>query len=191
MDFEIAPSAYILLITIYINKNKISFSLLFLHLNFTGFIPGSFNRKQEFELASPSSVQLFIHGKTITMKKLPALFFYAIACITISFSCMHNDHDTSISYKESDDTYSMKAHYSKSRTKDVERYMDKRIGRRSNMSFVNSRIDGTIALDDHTTFYIKKYPGVLEIKLDKEHNSYEGYDEIKSMCQGIKKVVTQ
>ena len=121
------------------------------------------------------------------MKKLPALF-YALACITV-ISCMHHHGNIDISYNESDKYYSMNAHFSKSKTKDVEKYMDNRIGRRSNMSFVNSQIDGTISLDDHARFYIKKSPGVLEIKLDKDENSDDGYQEIKSMCQGIKKVL--
>lgn len=67
--------------------------------------------------------------------------------------------------------------------------MDSRIGRRSKMSFVNSQIDSTISLDDHARFYIKKSPGALEIKPDKDENSDDGYQEIKSMCQGIKKVL--
>ncbi len=125
------------------------------------------------------------------MKKLPVLFFYAIVFITISFSCIHNDHDTSIHYKESDDYYSMKAYFSMSKTRDVEKYMNDRIVIRSNMSFVNSQIDGTIALDDQTKFDIKKSPGVLEIKLYKDENSYESYRQIKLMCQGIKKILTQ
>ena len=79
--------------------------------------------------------------------------------------------------QESDHYYSMNADFSKSKTRDVEEYMDNRIGTRSNMSFVNSRIDGTIALDDHTTFYIKKYPGYIEIKLDKDKNSGDAYEQ--------------
>ncbi len=121
------------------------------------------------------------------MKNLPALF-YALACITV-ISCMHNDGNINISYSESGHYYSMKAHFSKSKTRDVEEYMDDRIGSGSNMSFVNTRIDGRLALDDHTTFYIKKYPGLVEIKLDKNENSYEAYQKIKSMCEGIKQVV--
>jgi hypothetical protein len=73
----------------------------------------------------------------------------------------------------------------------VDEYMDSRIGRTSNMSFVNSRIDGKLALDDHTTFYIKKYPGFIEIKLDKNENSEEAYHRIKAMCEGIKKVIAK
>jgi hypothetical protein len=124
------------------------------------------------------------------MKKLPSLFFYALICI-IGISCLHNDHNTDISISESDHYYSMDAHFSTRQMRNVEEYMDNRIGRRSNMSFVNSRIDGTLALDDHTTFYIKKYPGRLEIKLDKDKNSYEAYQGIKSMCDGIKKLLTK
>jgi hypothetical protein len=121
------------------------------------------------------------------MKKLIALFF-ALACITL-ISCWHNDHSIDISYKEAGHYYSMKAHFSKSKTREVEEYMDNRIGAGSSMSFKNTRIDGELTLDDHSTFYIKKYPGLVEIKLDKDENSGEAYQRIKSMCEGIKKVL--
>ena len=49
----------------------------------------------------------------------------------------------------------------------------------------------TLLLNDHTTFYIKKYRGHIEIKLYKDENSYEEYHGIKSMCQGIKKVLVK
>jgi hypothetical protein len=123
------------------------------------------------------------------MKKLPVLF-YVLACITV-ISCRHHGRDISISYHDSDHYYSMNADFSKSKTRAVEEYMDSRIGRRSNRSFMNSQIDGTLALDDHTTFYIKKSPGLIEIKLDKDKNSEVAYRRIKSMCEGIKKVLTK
>ncbi len=122
------------------------------------------------------------------MKKVRVLF-YALACITVT-SCMHHDGNINISYNESDHYYSMKADFGKSKTRDVEEYMDRRLGAGSNMSFVNSRIDGQLALDDHTIFDIKKFPGHLEIKLDKNENSYEAYHRIKSMCEGMKKILT-
>jgi len=122
------------------------------------------------------------------MKKLPLLFFYVLTC-TSFISCMHNDHDINIAYTEDDHYYSVNAHFPKSETRDVDEYMDDKIGRRSKMPFVNSRIDGTITLDDHTKFYIKKSPGVLEIKLNKDENTDEAYREIKLMCQGIKKIL--
>jgi hypothetical protein len=123
------------------------------------------------------------------MKKLQALFF-AFVCIT-AVSCRHHHGNIDINYHESDKYYSMDAYFNKNQTREVDDYMDRRIGRKSNMSFANSRIDGTITLDDHTIFYIKKSPGVLKIKLDKDRNSNESYHEIKSMCIGIKKVLAK
>lgn len=125
------------------------------------------------------------------MEKLPTFFLYAIAYMTVAASCMHNDHDTSISYKDTGRYYSMKAYFSRNKTRKVEHYMDETFGTNSRMSFINSKNDGTISLDNHAKFYMKKYPGVLEIKMDKDENSYENFDEIKSMCQGIKKVLTE
>jgi hypothetical protein len=86
----------------------------------------------------------------------------------------------------------MKAHFNKNRMRDVEEYMNNKIGRKSNISFANTQIDGKLALNDHTIFYIRKSPGILEIKLDKNENSEDSYHhQIKSMCQGIKKVIVR
>jgi hypothetical protein len=85
----------------------------------------------------------------------------------------------------------MNACFDRSKTRDLEEYMDRKIGGRSNMSFVNSRIDGRLALDDHTTFYIKKYPGFIRIKFDKDENTSESYQMIKSMCEGIKNGISK
>lgn len=121
------------------------------------------------------------------MKKSDALS-YVLVCMMV-ISCRFNDDNISIAYTNSDRYYSMKANFSKSKTRDVEEYMDRRFAGTGHMSFVNTRIDGTIALDDHTIFYIKKAPGVLKIKLDKDENSEEAYYRVKSMCEGIKSVV--
>lgn len=122
------------------------------------------------------------------MKKNSLLFFALISVCFISCRWHHNGN-TDISYSEHDHYYSMKAWFDKNKTLNVESYMDDKIGDRSNMSFTNTRIDGQIALDDHTTFYIKKYPGFLEIKFNKMENSYGSYRRIKSMCEGIKEIV--
>lgn len=83
----------------------------------------------------------------------------------------------------------MNAWFNENKMREVEEYMDDKIGRQSNTSFVNTRIDGRIVLDDHANFFIKKFPGHLEIELDKRKNSRESYREIKSLCEGIKDVV--
>jgi hypothetical protein len=124
------------------------------------------------------------------MKKL-SILFYAWACMT-SVSCRHiGNGNTDISYSDTHHYYSMEADFSKNRTRDVEEYMDESLGTTSNTSFVNTRIEGQLALNDHTTFYIKKYPGYIQIRLDKTKNSYESYQRIRSMCEGIKKRLTK
>jgi len=125
------------------------------------------------------------------MRKLIIVLLTCVISLNIFTGCNYygDDHNTNVSYKETNQYYSMKAHFNKSKMREVEEYMNNKIGKRSNMSFTNSQIDGKISLDDHTTFYIKKYPGRLEIKLDKNQNSDDSYQQIKSMCQGIKKVV--
>lgn len=123
------------------------------------------------------------------MEKLSTLLFCAVTCILVTSSCMSNNADTSLTLTESDHYYSMYVYFNKGKTREVEKYMDSRIGRKSNMSFVNTQIDGTVALDDHTTFYIKKFPGFIKLKLDKNENSYESYHQVKAMCEGIEKVL--
>jgi hypothetical protein len=121
------------------------------------------------------------------MKK-PFAFTYLIICL-LGISCWHNDHNISINYKNTDRYYSMDANFSRSRTRAVERYLDRKLGRESNMSFVGTDLDGTIALDDHTVFYVEKFPGKLKIKLDKRMNSGEAYRRIKSICENVKMVI--
>lgn len=122
------------------------------------------------------------------MKKIYSLL--ALFFITAIVSCRVNSGHTDISYSESADSYSMKAYFPDNKMRTVENYMDDRIGKKSNMSFVNTEIDGTVGLDDHATFYMKKSDGTLKITLDKNKNSDENIREIKSMCEGIKKVLT-
>lgn len=110
--------------------------------------------------------------------------------LCFSISCGHLDHhNISIHVSESSHDYKFLAHYDKSKTRDVDEYMDDEIGRNSNMSFVNSQIDGKISLDDRTTFYIKKSPGHLQINFDKDENSTASYREIKKMAEGLKEVM--
>jgi hypothetical protein len=92
--------------------------------------------------------------------------FYVLMFASLTSCGWYDNGNTDISYSEGSHYYSMKAHFNKNKTRKVESYMDQRIGDLSNMSFVNTRIAGQIALDDHTIFYIK-IPGLLEIKFNK------------------------
>ena len=46
-------------------------------------------------------------------------------------------------------------------------------------------------LKDGTKFHVKSSPGRMDIQLNKEENSIESYNRIKSMCEGIKNILTQ
>jgi hypothetical protein len=120
--------------------------------------------------------------------KRKSIVALALICCTF-ISCWHHRGNISIQYSETKHYYSMDAWFNENRTRAVEEYMDDKIGRQSNMSFVNTRMDGAIGLDDHTSIIIKKSPGHLKIELDKHKNSRESYREIKSLCEGIKEVV--
>jgi len=122
------------------------------------------------------------------MKKL-LLLFYVLTGISF-ISCMDTDSgDSSLTFTETENNYSMDAYFDQGKMRDVEQYLDRKIGRRSHISFVNLRHDGQLALDDNTKFYIKKYRGHIEINLDKDENSEEAYHKIKDMCEGIKSVL--
>lgn len=120
------------------------------------------------------------------MKKQNIVFFVLLCSMCIA--CRHHGN-TSISISESHNYYSMKAWFNKNKTREVEEYLDDKIGRMNDISFVHTRMDARLSLDDHTKFFIKKSPGHLEIKLDKEENSFDSYQRIKLMCDGIKEVV--
>jgi hypothetical protein len=115
------------------------------------------------------------------------LLSFVIFC-SMLLSCRHHG-DLDIKVTESKHHFSMEAWFHEYRTRDVEEYMDKKIGKESDLSFVNTRMDGKIRLDDHTTFFMKKSPGHLKIDLDKHKNSVDSYREIKAMCEGIKEVL--
>jgi hypothetical protein len=122
------------------------------------------------------------------MKKRMAVW-YAFACLLMS--CERHDGKTSITYKDKDDTYSMKAFFNSNRNKAVEYFMNEKIGNKNNLSFINTEMDAEMRLNDGTSFYLLKKPGHIEIKLDKAKNSPQAYFSVKSMCEEMKEVLTQ
>ena len=103
------------------------------------------------------------------MKKLSILLFVLLPVITIT-SCGFPDGSISIKHSQYDHYYEMTAKFNPEKTTKVDKYLDEELSS-SNMSFVNIEMDGEITLDNKATFYIKKLPGYLNIKFDKEKNS--------------------
>ena len=118
------------------------------------------------------------------MKKLAILLFVSLTII----SCGFPDGSISIKHSQYDHYYEMTAKFNPDKTDQLDRYLDKEL-RSGNMCFVNTKMDADITLNDKTTFYIKKSPGYLNIKLDKEKNSEEAFTKLKGVLEGIGEVV--
>jgi hypothetical protein len=90
---------------------------------------------------------------------------------------------------ESNYYYKIIAAYPVQHTADVERYMSQKLGKESNVSYVNTYIDAEITLNDGTKFYMKNAPGNMELKLDKSKNTYAAYRKIKAFGEGLQPVL--
>ncbi|RYU94618.1 hypothetical protein [Emticicia agri] len=123
------------------------------------------------------------------MKKLFNLVLITVLCVGIFSSC-RNKGNISISHSESDDLYKFVAHFPDDRTKEVQRYLDDKLENGGDFSFENSRIDGTIALDNKMNFYIKMNPGSLKIEMNKSKNTYENYARMRKMGEDMGKILT-
>jgi len=121
------------------------------------------------------------------MKKI-AILFSVLSQSVIIISCSFPDGSISIKHSQYDHYYEMTAKFNPEKTNKVDKYLDKELSS-GNMSFVTTKVDGEITLDNKATFYIKRSPGYLNIKFDKEKNSYEAFAMIKSVCEGINDVV--
>ena len=121
------------------------------------------------------------------MKNL-AIFFCALSLCIAFISCGFPNGSISIKHSQYSHYYEMTAKFNPDRTAAVERWLDKELST-GDVSFTNTEIDGDITLDDKSVFYIKKSPGFLNIKLDKEKNSDAAYQKIRSVCEGINDVV--
>ena len=124
------------------------------------------------------------------MRKL-SLTGFSVFLICVCFSChgLHAGDSICITISENDDIFKMSSYFKKDKTRKIQRYMNSQLGNESQGFFVNRKMDGMLTMDDQTTFYVKSSPGELEIKLDKDKNSEEGYARVKEMCEGIKHVI--
>jgi hypothetical protein len=129
-------------------------------------------------------------------------FFLTTFClITLSAFILYgklaaDGDNTSIAISENDDAYQFKASYKANDSRRVLEYINRNMqasGQRKpedNYFDLNTRrIDVSTTLADKTEFYIKESPGRLNIVLDKHKNSYNSYERIKHMCEGIKNIL--
>ena len=127
------------------------------------------------------------------MKNVAVIVLYCLLLSSVSISCWHrsNNDNINLTVSESGNDYKITAEYPEQNTVNVERYMNRKFGDESNISFINTRIDAEITLDDGTKFYMNNRPGILELKLDKSENSNASYRKIKAFGEGLKPVLQQ
>ena len=105
-------------------------------------------------------------------------------CVILSCSHLHHN-DVSLTINESEHYYKIYAHYATNKTIMVEKCMDKYLRKSGDASFINTRIDGDITLNNGTTFYIKNNSGELAIKLNKDVNTADALDDMKALAKGL------
>ena len=120
--------------------------------------------------------------------KNSAILFCALSLCIATISCGFPGGSISIKHSQYSHYYEMTAKFNPDRTPAVERWLDKELAT-GDMSFAKTEIDGNITLDNQATFYMKKSPGFLNIKLDKEKNSEAVYQQIRAVCEEINEVV--
>jgi hypothetical protein len=122
------------------------------------------------------------------MKKL--FFVVLVSIFTVMLGC-RNHNNTSVTVKDSYRYYSLEASFNKDLTPEVEHYLNNKLGTLDAAFQVDGSADREFTLGDETSFYLKNEPGYLELKLDKDANSIDSYHRIRSICQGIKQIVTK
>ena len=109
-------------------------------------------------------------------------------CFIISCSRL-GGHNINYDVSESGTYFTIHAKYDKQQSEEVDRFMDRYFDKHKNVSFTNTIIDATLTLDDGTNFYIKKQPGYLSIKFNKEKNSPAAYRQMKLFSERLKTVM--
>jgi hypothetical protein len=121
------------------------------------------------------------------MKKVPLVVVCNLMLLWFAISCTrHDSNKISFTVSDSEHYYKILMYYNRSQSTNVDKYITRHFGRNNNISFVNTVIDVDLTLDDGTKFYMKKNPGYLSIKFDKDENSQASLEEIKSLTEGLR-----
>ena len=95
-----------------------------------------------------------------------------------------SSHDTSISIKESANSYRFYASYTKNKSRLVQKYLDEAL--QTHTELRRSSMGAYVTLTDNTSFYIRTTPGRLLIKLDKNENSPASCERVKKIFEQVK-----
>lgn len=110
-----------------------------------------------------------------------------VLLISMLLSCS-DGKNRKISVTDSANTYEFLAKFEKEKTKRVQDFINTQV---APSSFSGDHVNITTTLDDKTKFKLEERAGRVRIELDKEANSDASYHRIKTMCEGIEKVLDE
>jgi hypothetical protein len=122
------------------------------------------------------------------MKDFSLINLAGVLFLSVLLACS-GEGNRKISVTDSDDTYEFFAKFDRHQTRRVQDFINTKIAPGS--SITGDHVDISTTLDDKTRFKLEASPGRIRIKLDKEDNSAASYHRIKTMCEGIKKVIEE
>lgn len=122
-------------------------------------------------------------------------FVFGLLCIVSAlfiFARQHrrDDRNISVSVSESKEAYKFRADYPTANHGRVCDYLEKQLGRNTNINFHDVEIDGHVVLDNQADFYLLLEPGKLRMTLNKKDNSYATYEKFSQMGRELKEVAT-
>lgn len=121
------------------------------------------------------------------MNRIYLLFSCGLTGLSIGlvYLWLNNPHGgTSISMKDTQNTYTISAIYPQNQTEKIKNYLNNCL--KPTTIFKNSNdLDEEIILSDQTRFHIKTSNGRFYLKMDKTINSGKSIRRIKTIAEGI------
>lgn len=110
----------------------------------------------------------------------------------LSYGVFHfaTRNDINLKVSENESELNISAEFPKEKTPEVKNFLNKELNIEKELASKNTKIDGDIALEDGTFFYMKLAEGRLKIEMERKRNSQNAYKKLKRMFVGLKNVLT-
>ena len=120
------------------------------------------------------------------MKKI--YLIVALLAVMASGCRLGDGTNQSIAVRSTDEAYNFKAVFPERKSKRVAEYIEDAL-KDERIFDKGYKKDAEILLGDGRRFYIKSYPGFIEIDFKKDKNSFTSYQKLKDLCMGIKETL--
>ncbi|WP_199138737.1 hypothetical protein [Pedobacter sp. ASV12] len=114
--------------------------------------------------------------------------YLMVALVAVLASgCKFGGHadSQSISIRNTNEGYNFQASYPERKSKYVVDYVERTL-KDDRIFDAAEKKDAEIVLGDGSRFYLKAYPGYVEIDFKKNKNSFTSYQKLKELCAGVK-----